>query len=383
MPERWVGLYERVLAGVLIAALAALVAYSSRWPLVGDAPLFHYIVFLMRHGMAPYRDIADPNLPGTYAVQALVMRVLGEGAGAWRAYDFALLAAIGAAMAAICGPGRRFAALFAATVFALIHGRDGLIDTGQRDLLMTALLMGGCVALLAATRPGGRRLSMSGAMGFAVGVAATVKPVALLLLPVWLVLLVNALRARRSAWAGPVGVAVVGALLPMAAAGAALARWHAWDGFTGVMLHLVPLHAAIFRWPMSLLLTGSISSVMLGLFLLWLPLPVTQRMWHNAEGRVLLSGFLFGVISYCLQGRGYPYHRYPSEAFFLLLAGLAFQKGLRDRRKWVAWFAAAGLAFGSLVIVPRSLSQIRHFNWRHDEFGSALARTYKLWAVRP
>jgi hypothetical protein len=56
---------------------------------LGDAPLFDYVVFLMRHGMAPYQQIGDLDLPGTYAVEALVMRVAGPGALAWRVYDMA------------------------------------------------------------------------------------------------------------------------------------------------------------------------------------------------------------------------------------------------------------------------------------------------------
>ncbi len=358
-----------LVSALLLAALAAFAVLTLRWPLVGDAPLFHYIVFLTRHGWAPYRQIVDLNLPGTYAAEALVMAVLGPGALAWRVYDMGLLLLIGLAMAAICGPGRRFAALFAGTLFALIHGRDGLIDTGQRDLLMTALLLLGCAALLR-QKP---RPWSSVSLGLALGAAATVKPLALLLLPAWAALLVFRLRASGRPWSRHLRLLLAGAALPLLAAAFALFRWHAARPFLLILLHLVPLHAGIFRWPLRGLLTGSISSTLLGVFVLWLPLLWATRQWRSPQGPALLAGFVFGLVSYLAQGRGYPYHRYPSQAFWLLLAGLAFQQGLRDKRPWVATLAVAGLLFGSLLVVPRSLQQIRRFDGQHDEFASSLA----------
>ena len=53
----------------LIAALAlsvgACVFFSRGWGIGQDSRLMHYVVFLMRHGFAPYRDIVDMNMPGT------------------------------------------------------------------------------------------------------------------------------------------------------------------------------------------------------------------------------------------------------------------------------------------------------------------------------
>jgi hypothetical protein len=92
----------------LAAWLAVLVAATWRWPLVGDAPLFHYILLLGAHGMVPYRDIADLNLPGTYAVEWLVMHTLGPGPLAWRLWDFSLLLCVGLGMAGMCPREQRW-----------------------------------------------------------------------------------------------------------------------------------------------------------------------------------------------------------------------------------------------------------------------------------
>ena len=53
---------------------------SLHWPLVGDASLMHYVVFLERQGLVPYRDIIDINMPGTYFVEAASMQCFGDGA---------------------------------------------------------------------------------------------------------------------------------------------------------------------------------------------------------------------------------------------------------------------------------------------------------------
>ncbi len=372
MPRFFLSAYEWLLSAVLLGCDLAYICVTRHWPLVGDAPLFHYIVFLIRHGMAPYRQTVDLNLPGTYAAQWFVIRVFGSGAAAWRVYDFGLLAAVGIAMGAICGRRRWFAALFAASVFALIHGRDGLIQTGQRDLLMAALLLWACALLLAVGRGAGAWAS--GLAGLLIGAATTVKPIAILLLPVWLLLLAVELGSRRRPWGRHVAAAGAAALVPLAAVAVALFRWHAWAAFLGIMGHLVPLHASMFRLSPWALVFGSVSSVMLGLFLAWLPVYSALRLWRGFQGRVLLFGFLFGVVSFVVQGRGYPYHRYPSEAFLLLLAGLAFAEGMRSKRAWIAGFSVAGLAFGALLIVPRSLAAIDRFDWQHDPYGTALGR---------
>ena len=387
-------LFYAALSAVLVFCAAAFVVSSWHWPLVGDAPLMHYVVFLMEHGLAPYRQIVDLNQPGTFSVEAAVMALFGKGALAWRVFDLLLLGATGAAMAAICRtdrPWARFPALFAGVTFALIHGRDGLIQLGQRDLLMAMLLVAAYALLFRVVRSaGGERLSLvavSLAGGLCLGAAASVKPDAVVLAPVLLGLIAFELRRRRSKlhWKLHLIAACVGVLLPLLASFVFLLREHALAAYVELMVHLAPYHASTWRLSPRELLAGAVSSVMLPLFCLWVPVFVMERRWRRFEDRLLLAGFLFGVFSFYLQGRGYPYHRYPSEAFLLLLAGIAFTDALRPRTVLVAQTvrsrvagamlkgcAVAGLVFGALVVVPRSLVQVIHFDWHHDSFQQAL-----------
>ena len=272
-------------------------------------------------------------MPGTYAVEALVMHWMGSGALAWRLWDLVLLFLIALSMWAICGAGNRFAALFAASLFSLLHARDGLIQLGQRDLLLSCLLLLSYALLFHISRTVDRPLLWAAVgCGMALGMAGTVKPQALILLPIMLIWLWRSLRGQ----ARPVRLTLIlisaGTLTSVLTAGLFLRFWGAADAFTATINHLIPLHAAILRLSFTKLLLGGVSSVVLPMFLLWLPVYFARGVWRRSEAVALLFGFLFGISSYVLQGRGYPYHRYPSEAFLLLLMVLDFCWALESGR---------------------------------------------------
>src|SRR5260370_11909792 len=77
---------------LISAASALLLAYlvwaSCGWPLIHDAPLMHYIAWLIGQGAVPYRDAFDMNLPGVYLLHLAVLRV--GGAGDWPCPPFHL-----------------------------------------------------------------------------------------------------------------------------------------------------------------------------------------------------------------------------------------------------------------------------------------------------
>ena len=150
-------LFRVALAASLSVSALLYFAWSWRWPLVGDASLIHYIGWLIGRGWAPYREIGDMNMPGSYLIEIAAMHVFGMGDLAWRLFDFALMAAATASFFVItrargapsfAAPSRRvgpedgwLAGLFAACLFILVHGRDGLAEGGQRDLTMAVCLV--------------------------------------------------------------------------------------------------------------------------------------------------------------------------------------------------------------------------------------------------
>jgi 4-amino-4-deoxy-L-arabinose transferase-like glycosyltransferase len=278
---------------------------------------------------------------------------------------------------------RAFAGLFAGGVFALIHVREGLIETGQRDLLLAALLVGAYVLLFRSLRQADWKASEG--VGVLLGAACTVKPMAALMLPAVLLILVAALRERQQS-SFPQALAVLaGAALAPGAALLFLLHWHAVGAFVVAMRSLAPLHASILRLPAGTLLQRSVSSVMLPLLLLWLPVCWARRGWRSWEERALWVGFLFGVLSFCLQGRGYSYHRYPSVVILLVMMARDFTGALAKetgRKRWVAALAAVGLGYGVLVVAPVSLWKAAHYTCKRDGFYAELAPELRRGSAR-
>ena len=373
-----------VLALYLVGVLAAFVHLSLHWPLVGDATLLHYCVFMLRHGFAPYRQLVDVNLPGTYAFEWIVIRLFGYGAPAWRLFDLALLLAIGASSFALlrthgesCLRGRSWlCALWVTTVFALLHGRDGFTELGQRDLLMTALV---AVAYVGFFRALSARAWHAAAWlfgcGLALGIAATVKPQALVLLPALLLIFPFTRRAERQAKMLSSVAACAGAAIAIVLMLVYLLREHALEAFLHTMTELVPLHGSLFRHTTLALLGRVLSSVMLPLVLLGLPALAYSRPWRSAQGAALLAGLGFGVLSFLIQGRGYPYHRYPSEFFLLLLYARAFLMAMRTVPAPRIWLlsAASALLFSVAAILPNALASMHRLTPAQDSFDTALA----------
>jgi len=60
---------------VLIASAVGYIVFTVRWPWMWDDQVFHYDVFLMKHGKIPYRDIYDINMPGCYLLERWAIAV--------------------------------------------------------------------------------------------------------------------------------------------------------------------------------------------------------------------------------------------------------------------------------------------------------------------
>ena len=137
---------------MLIACSLIFLVMRRHWPMVGDAALLRYAVFLMGHGWTPYRDFVDINLPGAYWATTFGMNLAGSVDASWRIFDVGLIGLTGLGYYVIARPYSRFAALFATAMLLLVHGQDGVQQAGQRDLVMAALLVVAVAFLLEAVR---------------------------------------------------------------------------------------------------------------------------------------------------------------------------------------------------------------------------------------
>ncbi|CAN5589602.1 hypothetical protein BH10ACI4_BH10ACI4_35360 [soil metagenome] len=367
--------FEAALAAILLLCLAVFAIGTIHWPLVGDATLIHYVAFLSDHGLQPYQDIGDVNMPGAYAIDWTVMHLFGDGALAWRLFDLLLLLIGGGAMVTITRSW--FPGLFAASLFALAHGRDGIAQLGQRDLSITVLLLLACAALFHAHRTPSPRAEIF--VGLFAGIACTIKPTAIpFALGLILLLALGEKRSGRN-WQRPLLRATAGSLLPLVAVALWLTYHHLGRAFLATLNGNVRYHAGVARHSLGYLLSHSLSP--------FLPLAIgsvlllfLHRREEREEGQepqaqwdtlVLSACTLLGLLSYCLQAKGYPYQRYPFLAFLLLLLANQFSAAL-ERSRWERTLAAITLAVGVLVIAPTSTFKAISYDGSSDPFGTAL-----------
>src|SRR5499426_2200285 len=97
------GSLKLILAGS--ATLCAWLGWRSLgWPLIHDAPIMHYVAWLIAQGGVPYKDAFDMNLPGVYLIHWLVLSLAGEGDLAWRLFDLMWLGAECVLLFVYCRP---------------------------------------------------------------------------------------------------------------------------------------------------------------------------------------------------------------------------------------------------------------------------------------
>ncbi|HEY7041442.1 MAG TPA: glycosyltransferase family 39 protein [Methylomirabilota bacterium] len=303
--------------------LAYLVWASRGWPLIHDAPLMHYIAWLIDQGGVPYRDAFDMNLPGVYLIHLAVLRVVGDGDLAWRLFDLGWLAATCGVLAAYCrGVGQGWAAAGAALLFALYHLSGGAWHAGQRDFLLCLFLLLGAWGIARGTERGAWGLVWG---GLALGAAMTIKPHAALY---WI--FGALIAARDRSWAISPGRAAALVIAAGLVVPAAVFGWLAWRGGLGPFVdvfsgYVVPLYSGVGRvspWPaIGWHAYGRPLVALFGvLVVLALLAPTSQE---PARKGLALVGVIYGIVHFVVQGKGWEYQLYPLMAFCCALAPAA------------------------------------------------------------
>jgi len=335
-----------------LAASSALAIYlgwrSWSWPLIHDAPIMHYVAWLASLGAAPYRDVLDMNVPGVYLLHLGVIRVLGEGDGAWRFFDLAWL---GLTSAALFGFSRRmgdaWSGFGAALLFVLYHLSGGAWRAGQRDFLLVLFLVLAAWGAARAWESGGAHGPLLWG-GLAAGTGIMIKPQSALF---WIACAAVAAGSGRRAGA-------LRALAIWCAAGlavpAAIMGWLAWRGGAGAFLaiatgYVLPLYSRVgrvsvwegVRWHVYGWQIWSCLIVLgvLGIFVR-IEKPFGIRRW------LALAGAVYGLLHFAVQGKGWEYHLYPLAVFLCALASVPIA-ARAERAQSVRW----SRALASVVLV--------------------------------
>lgn len=371
-PLSW---FKSFVSAVLCICCAILAIRTLHWPVISDASFMHYVIFLMHHGMTPYRDIIDINMPGTYLIEEIAVRVFGNGPLGWRFFDFTLILLAALAMIWIARPSGIFAGFVAGTLFALIHWSGGTAQLGQRDLVVAVFRPLAYAAIFSALRTGSWPLT--GLSGFCFGCAATVKPQAVFLAIALLGLAAYTLRRRRQAIAAHLLCGFAGLVIPAMVCLLLLARERAVHSFLSMVRGLDIYHAGMARHSAGFLLAHAIPSLLVPVALIAAWFAIDTGYWRTWEGAAILLGVCFGFGSFCLQGKAYPYHRYPLVAFLLLFISIQLTAALRINKDRIEppeierganrchrALAYAGLIFCTLWIAPAATAKALRYDWR-------------------
>ena len=331
---RWADGFLWLALAAAAASCGFALAFAWHWPLVGDAALMRYVVFLLHGGMAPYRQIVDVNWPGAYALEAAAMRVFGAGAVGLRLYDGALCGS--ACVGAIALGERRWrgrvCGAMAGLLFVVIHLRDGVVQAGQRDLAMAVMAAMALVLLL-------RVRGWVGMLGFEllVGMTLAVKPTLFLLalLPLYAV---SVRRERLSS--GAVAGGIAGLFAAPAAVLFWLWRWGSVGAFWEMLGGIERTHGLLAREGAGFLLGHAVApvGVMVALGLVCWGL---QRFVADVELKVLGAAAGCGLISFLLQQKGFPYQRYTVLLLVLVCVFRVVALGL-EAAVWASMGCAGG-----------------------------------------
>ena len=312
-------------ASILVVLMALRLAWLSRnWPLVHDAPLMHYVAWRLLEGAVPYRDIFDMNFPAVYATHAALLLTLGEGDLAFRAFDLGALVVTGAGICVALRGSGWYGGLAGSALFALYHLAGGPWLAGQRELLLCACLAWAAAGVIAATSAREQaRMRWLSVAALALGTAMWIKPHA------------SVLVGPLVCWAwyahpGPArvrGLIAVGVGLGLPALLAV--AWLAWTGGLAAFLditfrYLIPLYSRLARADLlhELAARDYGVPVLIGLAA-WAILGGAALLDAGRRGplAVLGTGFIYGVIHFWAQGRGWEYQLYPLVLFAAALGG--------------------------------------------------------------
>ncbi len=356
LTEGRLSVLRRAVTCALLFSALYYAALSVHWPLMLDSPVMHYVNFMMDHGLKPYQDITDNNMPGAYLAERWAMDLFGAGDFGWRLYEFFLLGVLTLAAIVIARPYDWLAGLYAGGMFLLLHGAEGPSYAVEREEVMTVLILVGYAFFFEAIRRQTPWLMLP--FGFLVSLAGSIKPtvgplVLLLLLIAVIVLRQHHLRSAPYLVWGLLGVAGAATLIVRF-----LHHFHAFGSFFFLLRTITPTYVGLWQpsvanlvrrsWPVSLLPLLPLGG--LALFL-------NRRGW-TWEKSAMACGFAFGGFSYLAQGKGFNHHRYTFLVFFLLLVAIEFTTALR-RSGLPRLVGAVALAFTLAVIVPYDLAKIR------------------------
>lgn len=368
-------------ASIVLCVITFVFAVQSLdWPLLWDAARVHYVSMIIADGGAPYRDVFDTDLPGTYLLHLLILKTIGGGDFAWRLFDFACLICINGLVFLYCRKFGVLSSLLAVCLFSAFHLYNGPLYMGQRDYYLVFFIISG-MWFAARYVENGFRLHNFALSGFILGAGCTIKPhLGILMLFINCICLVFAFRARTR-W-------IVHGLLFFVCACIApclILYWlfvlGALESFFDIVFnYLLPFYSKFEYHPVSSLLSRKILGVPIVIDITLVFIASTAIcLWErviNIRRLFLVAGIFYGVIHFLSQGHS-DYHFYPA-LFCMFLCATSWLAVIKYRYftlpSLIMILVLTHLVFGTTAIVAKSIIKkpphhITHFICVNDLVG--------------
>ena len=337
-----------------IACAAALLVFAFcivktiHWQIDWDQSVIRYVRFLMSHGMRPYSDITDMNMPGCYLMEAWGTAVFGWSDLSWRIYEYVLIATL--AISGMVIGGRRYwlTGLYGSLIFLLVRFAEGETFSMERNEVMAMLdLIAVAFFFIAMQR---RKPVLFGISSFLICLAATMKPWGYLLELILLGVLTVTLRREKVSLGRYLLWALAGNLVVALITIAFLVREHAFHGFLFIIFNVWPLFKKIS--PHQNLAAHLIPKALIPLTLLAIFAAYKNRATMGWQRWTLLLAAVSGIVSYKLEGSVVGYHRYVFIAFLATWIGWELTISMQRIEMKSRLVGVTGLVLLFGIVVP-------------------------------
>jgi hypothetical protein len=246
VPSTW------LLVGMTLSTVG-LAILSLRWEIFWDALEWHYQAFLInKKGFVPYRDVFDVNMFGTVFVHVVASRIFGYGDVGMRCFDLVWLTALCACTWCILRRLDNRAAWAGAIGFAWLYLTQSEMQLLQRDYLTLLPIAAAVAVALSRGRIAYCPMLRAFLIGILFGLASTLKPQALLGLPVVACFGswqpgqdTIASRQTRPTWMRQLALAAAGCTVPLGAGFLWLWVQGALPYFMDIALHYWPIYTRL------------------------------------------------------------------------------------------------------------------------------------------
>ena len=362
---QWLRIAQVIIALWLSFCAVKVIIASISWPVVQDGAIMSYVVFLLDHGMAPYRELIETSLPGSFLIFWLGIHTFGSSELGFKFFDFAIMAVAAIAMLSISLSRKVWlaGALGAVTLF-VAHIAANCLETAQRDFIMAAFQLCGCAFTFLALR---RKQSVFMFFaGFAFAYATAIKPTALLFFFIPFLAILR-IRKRRIAIWRYVSAGISGAAFAAAIVVAYLVREGSFSAFFDIVGRLDAVHGAVkissfLGMIYNLFLADTGRRLLLPVVLLW---AAQRELRKSFEHQMLLLCVVIGIASFLIQQKGWHTHLYPFLAFESLWIALVLVETLRQKGR-LRYIAGTLLCIVLLLQLPLGVKHSENVRFPQD-----------------